>query len=106
MDAYFYIILVVGLLSSGVCLGAGILKKSPNDFTILSVAAVELALVVYLVGSIVRVIAGEPIAGEAWEFWDTWPRRCSCRRQPCTGPSWNGPAGATLSSPPSVSRPW
>ncbi len=69
MDAYFYIILVVGLLSTGICLVAGILKKAPNDLTILSVAAVELSLVVYLVGSIVRVIAGEPIAGEAWEFW-------------------------------------
>ena len=65
MDAYFYIILVVGLLSTGVCLLAGILKKAPNDVTILSVAAVEVALLVYLVGS----IAGEPIAGEAWEFW-------------------------------------
>jgi hypothetical protein len=69
MDAYFYIILVVGLLSSGICVVAGILKKAPNDLTILSVAAVELALLVYLAGSIVRVIAGEPIAGEAWEFW-------------------------------------
>ncbi|WP_461174483.1 hypothetical protein M1D93_07330 [Arthrobacter sp. Z1-9] len=69
MDGYFYIILVVGLLSSGVCLLAGILKKAPNDVTILSVAAVEVALLVYLVGSIVRVVAGESIAGEAWEFW-------------------------------------
>ncbi|WP_457971993.1 hypothetical protein [Arthrobacter sp. D1-17] len=69
MDAYFYIILVVGLLSTLICAVAGILKKAPNDVTILSVAAVELALLVYLVGSIIRVIAGEPIAGEAWEFW-------------------------------------
>ena len=69
MDAYFYIILVVGLLSTLICAVAGILKKAPNDITILSVAAVELALLVYLVGSIIRVIAGEPIAGEAWEFW-------------------------------------
>ncbi|MFP5313377.1 MAG: hypothetical protein ACLGH7_13410 [Actinomycetes bacterium] len=69
MDAYFWIILVVGLVSTGICLAAGILKKAPNDVTILSVVAVEAALVVYLVGSIVRVIAGEPIAGEAWEFW-------------------------------------
>ena len=69
MDAYFYIILAVGLISSGICLVAGILKRAPNDVTILSVAAVELTLVVYLVGSIVRVIGGEPIAGEAWEFW-------------------------------------
>ena len=69
MDAYFYIILAVGLISSGICLVAGLLKKAPNDVTILSVAAVELALVVYLVGSVIRVIGGEPIAGEAWEFW-------------------------------------
>ncbi|PNI07486.1 hypothetical protein CXX84_16730 [Arthrobacter sp. AFG7.2] len=69
MDAYFYIILVVGLLSTAVCLAAGILKKAPNDVTILSVAAVEVSLLVYLVGSVIRVISGEPIAGEAWEFW-------------------------------------
>lgn len=69
MDAYFYIILVVGLVSTVLCVGAGVLKKAPNDVTILSVVAVEVALLVYLVGSIVRVIAGESIAGEAWEFW-------------------------------------
>jgi len=69
LDAYFYIILVVGLLSTIICATAGILKKSPNDATILSVAAVEVALLVYLVGSVVRVATGEHIAGEAWEFW-------------------------------------
>jgi hypothetical protein len=69
VDAYFYIVLVVGLLSSIICVTAGILKKAPNDTTILSVAAVELSLLVYLVGSIVRVVGGERIAGEAWEFW-------------------------------------
>ena len=69
MDAYFYIILGVGLLSTLICVAAGIMKKAPNDITIFSVAAVELALLVYLVGSVVRVIAGEHIAGEAWEFW-------------------------------------
>lgn len=69
MDAYFYIILVVGLVSTVICLGAGILKKAPNDTTILSVAAVELSLLVYLIGSIVRVAGGEQMAGEPWEFW-------------------------------------
>ena len=69
MDAYFYIILVIGLVSTVICLAAGILKKAPNDTTILSVAAVELSLLVYLVGSIVRVAGGEQIAGEPWEFW-------------------------------------
>ena len=69
MDAYFYIILVTGLVSTVICLAAGILKKAPNDTTILSVAAVELSLLVYLVGSIVRVAGGEQMAGEPWEFW-------------------------------------
>jgi hypothetical protein len=69
LDAYFYIILAVGLISTVICLTAGILKKAPNDVTILSVAAVELALLVYLVGSIIRVATGEQIAGETWEFW-------------------------------------
>ncbi|MHA7222634.1 hypothetical protein ACX80S_10000 [Arthrobacter sp. RHLT1-20] len=69
MDAYFYIILVVGLASTIICLAAGLVRKAPNDTTILSVAAVELSLLVYLVGSIVRVAGGEQIAGEPWEFW-------------------------------------
>ena len=69
MDAYFYIILVVGLVSTVLCLAAGVLNKAPNDTTILSVAAVELSLLVYLAGSIVRVAGGEQIAGEPWEFW-------------------------------------
>ena len=69
MDGYFYAVLVVGLLSTIICVVAGIMKKTPNDVTILSVAAVELVLLVYLVGSIVRVAMGEKIAGEPWEFW-------------------------------------
>jgi hypothetical protein len=69
LDAFFYIILVVGLLSTIICATAGILKKAPNDTTILSVAAVEISLLVYLVGSIVRVAGGERMAGEPWEFW-------------------------------------
>lgn len=69
MDGYFYAVLAVGLLSTVICLVAGLMKKAPNDVTILSVAAVELVLLVYLVGSIVRVATGERIAGEAWEFW-------------------------------------
>ncbi|WP_426006811.1 hypothetical protein ACPFL9_07725 [Paenarthrobacter sp. NyZ202] len=69
MDGYFYSILIIGLVSSIVCMVAGVLKKAPNDITILSVLAVEAALLVYLVGSIVRVALGEQMAGEPWEFW-------------------------------------
>ncbi|MHC8607279.1 hypothetical protein ACW4FP_06425 [Paenarthrobacter ureafaciens] len=69
MDGYFYSILIVGLISTIMCVVAGLMKKAPNDATIFSVLAVELALLVYLVGSIVRVAMGEEIAGEPWEFW-------------------------------------
>ena len=69
MDGYFYSILIIGLVSSIVCIVAGVLKKAPNDITILAVLAVEAALLVYLVGSIVRVALGEQMAGEPWEFW-------------------------------------
>ncbi|UOD82634.1 hypothetical protein [Paenarthrobacter ureafaciens] len=69
MDGYFYSILIVGLISTIMCVVAGLMKKAPNDATIFSVLAVELALLVYLVGSIVRVAMGEKIAGEPWEFW-------------------------------------
>lgn len=69
MDGYFYSILIVGLVSTIMCVVAGLMKKAPNDATIFSVLAVELALLVYLVGSIVRVAMGEKIAGEPWEFW-------------------------------------
>jgi len=69
MDAYFWIIAVVGVASTLICAVAGVLGKKPNDVTILSVGAVWLTLVVYLVGSIVRVSMGEHIRGETWEFW-------------------------------------
>jgi hypothetical protein len=69
VDGYFYMILTVGLLSTVICVTAGVLKKAPNDITILSVAAVELALLVYFVGSIIRLVSGEHMVGEAWEFW-------------------------------------
>lgn len=69
MDGYFYAILAVGLLSTVICVVAGLMKKAPNDITIFSVLAVEAVLLVYLVGSIVRVALGEQMSGEAWEFW-------------------------------------
>ena len=58
MDVYFWIIAVVGVASTVICAVAGALGKKPNDVTILSVGAVWLALLVYLVGSIVRVSLG------------------------------------------------
>ncbi|MCZ2403607.1 hypothetical protein IV498_10535 [Paenarthrobacter sp. Z7-10] len=69
MDGWFVAGLVIGLISTGICVLAAALKKVPNDVTLLSVAAVELFLLVYLVGSLLRVGGGEQLAGEPWEFW-------------------------------------
>lgn len=68
-DIWFWISLIVCLLSSVICVVAALAKKGPNDVTILSVAAVELFLLVYLVASIMRQANGEQISGAGWEFW-------------------------------------
>lgn len=69
MDGYFYAVLIVGTLSTASCVIAAIRRYGPNDITILSVAAVELALAVYAAASAVGAVAGRGPAGPAWEFW-------------------------------------
>ncbi|ABY22408.1 hypothetical membrane protein [Renibacterium salmoninarum ATCC 33209] len=68
-DIWFWISLIVCLLSTVICVVAALAKKGPNDVTILSVATVELFLLVYLVASIMRQANGEQISGAGWEFW-------------------------------------
>ncbi len=60
---------VVCVLSALACLVVAFLRHPPNDITILSVAAVELFLLVYAGAAIVRQAGGEPVLGEGWEFW-------------------------------------
>ncbi|MFJ6001961.1 hypothetical protein [Arthrobacter sp. NPDC092385] len=69
MDAFLLIGVLVCGVSALLCVGAALLRRPPNDITILSTAAVELFLVVYAVGAVIRQVAGEPVLGEAWEFW-------------------------------------
>jgi hypothetical protein len=69
VDPLFVIGTVVCAVSAVLCIGAGILRQPPNDITILSVAAVELYLAVYTVAALIRQFTGEPVLGEAWEFW-------------------------------------
>jgi hypothetical protein len=69
LDGWFFAALVVGALCTVICVVAALLKKPPNDITLLSVAGVELFVLVYLVASIVRAASGEHIAGQSWEFW-------------------------------------
>ena len=69
LDAWFIIGTIVGLASTVICVVAAVLKKKPNDVTLLGLAAVELFIVVYAIGSLVRVLGGQNMVGEAWEFW-------------------------------------
>jgi hypothetical protein len=69
LDGYFYAALIVGLASTVICVVAAVRRLGPNDVTILSVAAVELVLLVYLVGSIIGSVTGAGPAGPAIEFW-------------------------------------
>ncbi len=69
VDGWLIAALVVGLISSAICVVAALLRKGPNDVTLLSVAAVELFLLSYLVASIARTATGTQIAGAPWEFW-------------------------------------
>ncbi|WP_237687502.1 hypothetical protein [Arthrobacter jiangjiafuii] len=69
VDPMFIVGTIVCLVSLVLCFGAAILKQGPNDLTILSVAAVELFLLVYGVTAVFRQIGGEGVAGPVWEFW-------------------------------------
>lgn len=69
VDGFFIAGTVVCLVSALICVGAAVIRQPPNDVTILTVAAVELFLLVYAVAGIVRQVGGETVTGELWEFW-------------------------------------
>ncbi|WP_418202310.1 hypothetical protein [Arthrobacter dokdonensis] len=69
VDGWFYAGLVVGLASTIMCVTAAVMKKKPNDITLLSLAAVELFIIVYAAASLVRLTTGEHLTGAGWEFW-------------------------------------
>jgi len=69
VDPFLLIGVLVCAVSAALCIGAGVLRRPPDDITILSIAAVELFLLAYAVGAVIRQLTGEPVLGEAWEFW-------------------------------------
>jgi hypothetical protein len=72
VDGFFITGAIVCLLAALICIVAAVIRQPPNDITILSVAAVELFLLVYGIAAIVRQAGGESVAGEVWEFWGYW----------------------------------
>lgn len=56
-------------LSTLICWSMTALRGHPADSSIISLAAVELYLLVYAVYAAVRQIGGTSLHGEGWEFW-------------------------------------
>lgn len=69
LDGWFWAGLAVGALSFAVCLAMTALRRHPADASIVSVAAVELFLLVYGVVGAFRQLGGDPLNGPGWEFW-------------------------------------
>lgn len=56
-------------LSTLICWLMTALRSHPADSSIISLAVIELYLIVYGVYAVIRQALGETIVGEAWEFW-------------------------------------
>lgn len=48
---------------------ATIIRTYPDDFALVSVALLEVFLVVYGIAAAIRQAGGQGISGEPWEFW-------------------------------------
>ncbi|HWV50378.1 MAG TPA: hypothetical protein VN035_13065 [Microbacterium sp.] len=70
MILWFTILQIAVAVAAGLfCIGAGLLGRRPSDFTVGSLAIVELLLIVQVVISIVAPLAGNPPTGDLLEFW-------------------------------------
>lgn len=69
VDGFF--IAGVILCALAVLLGvlATIMREYPDDFALVSVALLEVFLVVYGIAAAIRQAGGQTINGEPWEFW-------------------------------------
>lgn len=68
-DAWFWTGLVICGLSLVICVLMTIIRTFPDDTSILSLAAIELFLLVYAVYALIRTNTGTALHGPLWEFW-------------------------------------
>ncbi|MFC4139036.1 MULTISPECIES: hypothetical protein [unclassified Microbacterium] len=61
--------IVIACLSGLFCLIAGFAGRRPSDWTVGSLAVVELLLIVQVVVAIIAPFAGNPPTGDLLEFW-------------------------------------
>ncbi|MDR5711131.1 hypothetical protein [Nesterenkonia flava] len=69
MTAMFIVGTAICGLSTLICWIMTALRNHPADSSIISLAAVELYLIVYAVYAGIRQATGATVTGEAWEFW-------------------------------------
>lgn len=70
LDGWFWTGTAICALSLIICVAMTVIRTFPDDASILSLAAVELFLVVYGIAAAIRTTAGsETFSGPVWEFW-------------------------------------
>ncbi|MFE6733999.1 hypothetical protein [Microbacterium sp. NPDC057650] len=70
MILWFTIVQIALACASGLfCLIAGFAGRRPSDWTVGSLAVVELLLLVQVVVAIIAPLAGNPPSGDLLEFW-------------------------------------
>jgi len=70
MILWFTVVQIVVAVAAGLfCLIAGLAGRRPSDFSVGSLALVEVLLIVQVVVAIVAPLAGNPPTGDLLEYW-------------------------------------
>jgi len=69
IDVYTIILVGVATLVGALCVVLGLVGRKPADLTILSVALVEVLLLVQVVIALIAPAVGNPPTGNLGEFW-------------------------------------
>jgi hypothetical protein len=69
IEWFTYVQIAVACASGLFCLIAGFAGRRPSDWTVGSLALVELLLIVQVVIAIIAPLAGNPPTGDLLEFW-------------------------------------
>lgn len=66
---FTYVQVFVAVVAGVFCLVAGLAGRRPSDWTVGSLALVELLLVIQVVVAVIAPLAGNPPTGSLLEFW-------------------------------------
>lgn len=70
MILWFTIVQIVAAVAAGLfCVGLGLAGRRPSDFSVGSIAVVEVLLIAQVVVAIIAPLAGNPPTGDLLEFW-------------------------------------